>query len=101
MSINDLLGEQTPAPVPRLTPRAPLSVKELTALLIFGGLVWGAYDKMSHYAEKSSVEEIARAQTQMRLDMNHGFDTLGPKIDQVIKAQERADGEKQQQKHKP
>jgi hypothetical protein len=99
MSIQDLLD--TPpggTPAPRLTPRSPLSVKELTAILILGGILWTAYDRLNKFAEKTSVEAIASAQMQMRLDMQHNFDVLVPKVDRLIEAQQqqKADLEKRQ-----
>jgi hypothetical protein len=76
MGIDDLLGDRTPAPPPRLTPRSPISVKELTAILVLGGLVWAAYDRLNHFADKTAVEAIATAQWQARLDAQHNFDVM-------------------------
>lgn len=96
MSINDLLD--TPpngSPIPRLTPRAPLSVKELTAILVLGGLVFAAYDRLSQFASKTSVEQISTQQWQMRLDMNHRFDVLDARLNELSKPPpEKADGRK-------
>lgn len=74
MSINDLLGEHTPSQAPRLTPRSPLSIKELTAILVLGGIIWAAYDKMSAFAKSSAVEKVVEVQWQMRLEQQHDRD---------------------------
>lgn len=100
MSIDNLLGDHTPSGVPRLTPRAPLTVKELTALLVFAGLVWGAYDKMSTFAKTSAVEKVVETQWQQQLANQHNFDTLNAKVDQLIKSQSANDADKAA-KHKP
>lgn len=98
MSINDLLGERTPLPPShRLTPRSPLSVKELTAILILGGLVWAAYDRLNHFAEKTVVEKIVETQWLQRLETQHNFDSLNAKVDQLIKSQQASDAEKKPQ----
>jgi vacuolar-type H+-ATPase subunit F/Vma7 len=88
MGIDHLLGDQTPGPpVPRLTPRAPLSVKELTGLLIFLGLVGAAYDKMSTFAKTTAVEKVVDEQFRQQLANQHNFDVLTAKVDQIIKTQ--------------
>lgn len=89
MGIDHLFGDTPPggSPPPRLTPRSPLSIKELTAILVLGALVWGAYDRLNKFAEKTAVEQIATSQWQMRLDTQHNFDTLNNKVDDLIKSQ--------------
>lgn len=82
MSIDHLFTDPTPGP-PRLTPRSPLSIKELTAILVLGALVWGAYDRLNHFADKSAVEAIAGAQWQARLDAQHNFDTMRAEIQKL------------------
>lgn len=89
MGIDHLFGDTPPngQPVPRLTPRSPVSIKELTGILIFGGLVWGAYTQMSKFAEKTSVDKIIESQWQQRLETQHRFDVLENKLDALSKAQ--------------
>lgn len=97
MGISDLLD--TPpggSPAPRLTPRSPLSIKELTALLIFGALVWGAYDKLNSSASKTSVEKIVETQWQQRLETQHNFDTMGASLNEIKGQLLKADADKKQ-----
>lgn len=97
MGIHDLLDTPpTGTPVPRLTPRAPLSIKELTAILVFGALIWGAYEKLNKFAEKTSVEHLTETMWQQRIEWQHNFDTIRAQLDQLVKAQERSDLEKHQ-----
>lgn len=107
MSISDLLdtppsGSQ---PAPRLTPRSPLSIKEVLGLLALIAGVGAFYREMSKYAEKTTVDKLVDMQVQFRVDqiqlradMNHGFDVLTPKVDQLVKAQDKADLEKKAHK---
>ncbi len=92
MGISDLLdtppGGTPQPPIPRFTPRSPLSIKELTAILILAALVWGAYDRLNHFAEKTAVEKVVETQWLQRLETQHNFDALGAKVDKVIEAQE-------------
>jgi hypothetical protein len=96
VGINDLFD--TPPngslPAPRFMPRSPLSVKELTAILILAGLAWGAYDRLNKFAEKTAVEHVVETQWLQRLETQHNFDALSAKVDQLIKVQ--AESEKRQ-----
>ena len=97
MSINDLLGENTPLPPShRLTPRSPISIKELTVVVAFIAGGWALYDRLNRFAEKTSVEHLVEVQWQQRLETQHNFDSLNAKVDQLIKSQQTTD-----QKHKP
>lgn len=89
MSINDLLD--TPpggTPVPRLTPRSPITIKELIVVLGVLAAVGAIFDRLNKYAEKTDLQHVIDMQIQMRLDTQHNFDTLGAKVDNVIKAQQ-------------
>ena len=75
-------------PAPRLTPRSPLSIKELTAILVLGALVWGAYDRLNKFAEKSAVDHLSDTMWQQRMETQHNFDVLHGQLDKLIEAQE-------------
>ncbi len=89
MGIDHLFGDTPPtgAPVPRLTPRSPVSIKELTGILVLGGIIYGAYSQMSKFAEKTAVEQVVQTQWQQRLETQHNFDLLNGKVDKLIEAQ--------------
>ncbi len=90
MGIDHLFGDTPPTgspPVPRLTPRSPVSIKELTGILVFFGLAYGAYTQMSKFAEKTAVEQVVQTQWQQRLETQHNFDLLNGKVDKLIETQ--------------
>lgn len=89
MGIDHLFGDTPPggAPVPRLTPRSPVSIKELTGILVFFGLAYAVYSQMSKFAEKSAVDQVVQTQWQQRLETQHNFDLLNGKVDKLIEAQ--------------
>jgi len=90
MGIDHLFGDTPPGgspPVPRLTPRSPVSIKELTGILIFFGLAYGAYTQMSKFAEKTAVDQLVVTQWQQRLENQHNFDLINGKVDKLIEAQ--------------
>jgi hypothetical protein len=97
MSIHDLLDTPpTGTPAPRLTPRAPVSVKELIGIATLAALAWGAYDHLNKFAEKTAVEHLSDTMWQQRIETQHNFDTIRSQLDQLVKAQERSDLEKHQ-----
>jgi hypothetical protein len=97
MSIHDLLDTPpTGTPVPRLTSRAPVSVKELIGIATLAALAWGAYDHLNKFAEKTAVEHLSDTMWQQRIETQHNFDTIRSQLDQLVKAQERSDLEKHQ-----
>jgi hypothetical protein len=95
MSIQDLLD--TPpggTPAPRLTPRFPVSVKDLIVILGFMAAVGAIFDRLNKYAEKTDMQKVVDMQIQMRLDTQHNFDTLGAKVDDIARAQKAAEEKK-------
>jgi hypothetical protein len=97
MSIHDLLDTPpTGTPAPRLTSRAPVSVKELIGIATLAALAWGAYDHLNKFAEKTAVEHLSDTMWQQRIETQHNFDTIRSQLDQLVKAQERSDLEKHQ-----
>jgi hypothetical protein len=97
MGIGDLLDTPpTGTPVPRLTQRAPVSVKELIGIATLAALAWGAYDHLNKFAEKTAVEHLSDTMWQQRIETQHNFDTIRSQLDQLVKAQERSDLEKHQ-----
>lgn len=95
MGIDHLFGYTPPggSEVPKLTPRAPISIKELIVILGFIAAVGAIYDRMNKYAEKTDLEKVKDAQVEMRIATQHNFDTLGAKVDKLIEAQEAAKAE--------
>lgn len=89
MGIDHLFNDTPPtgSPVPRLTPRSPVSIKELTGILVFFGLAYAAYSQMSKFAEKTAVEQVVQTQWQQRLETQHNFDLLNGKVDKLIETQ--------------
>jgi hypothetical protein len=97
MGIGDLLDTPpTGTPAPRLTARAPVSVKELIGIATLAALAWGAYDHLNKFAEKTAVEHLSDTMWQQRIETQHNFDTIRSQLDQLVKAQERSDLEKHQ-----
>jgi len=64
-----------------------VSIKELTGILIFFGLAYGAYTQMSKFAEKTAVDQLVVTQWQQRLENQHNFDLINGKVDKLIEAQ--------------
>jgi hypothetical protein len=103
MGIEHLFGDTPPdgTPPPRLTPRSPISIKELIVVLGFIAAVGAIYDRMNKYAEKTDLERIKDAQTELRISTQHNFDQLGAKVDALIKAsdaQQTGEGNAPQQR---
>jgi hypothetical protein len=104
MSIHDLLDTPpTGTPAPRLTSRAPVSVKELIGIATLAALAWGAYDHLNKFAEKTAVEHLSDTMWAQRLETQHNFDAIRAQLDQLIAAQaaqQKADAEKKTQARK-